>query len=161
MSDGPADDNTSTELAEFDPALVARFAQMATLVPSEDGGGYERILDAILSAESWEALSDPWNVTNADTLRGKRLRIDSIMRRPSQFAGGLGIFLVVKAIDTRTGEALVITTSSVSIVAQLVRAYALKMFPLVAEWVVADKPTDRGFYPQHLNILAATPAAQA
>lgn len=159
MSDGPAEDTTSTELATIDPAIVERFAQMATMVPSEDGGGYERILDAILSAESWETLSDPWESTNAEKLRNRRLRIESISRRPSSFAGGLGVFLVVKSVDTRTGEALVWTTSSVSIVAQLVRAYALRAFPLVAEVIIADRPTDRGFYPQHLRILAATPAA--
>ena len=159
MPDGPADDTTSTELATIDPATVKRFAQMATMVPSEDGGGYERILDAILSAESWETLSDPWESTNAEKLRGKRLRVESVMRRPSQFAGGLGIFLVVKSVDLKTGEALVWTTSSVAIIAQLVRAYALRAFPLVAEVVIADRPTSQGFYPQHLHILAATPAA--
>lgn len=157
---GTADDNTpSAEIVPIDPAIVERFAHMATLVPSEDGGGYERILDAILSAETWETLSDPWESTNAEKLRNRRLRIESIMRRPSTFAGGLGVFLVVKSVDTRTGEALVWTTSSLSIVAQLVRAYCLKAFPLVAEVVIADRPTEAGFYPQHLRILAATPAA--
>lgn len=159
MSDGTADAPSSAELVTIAPATVARFAEMATLVPSEDGGGYERILDAILAAESWEALSDPWEATNAEKLRNRRLRIESIMRRPSQFAGGLGMFLVVKSVDTKTGEALVWTTSSLSIVAQLVRAYCLKAFPLVAEVVIADRPTEAGFYPQHLRILAATPAA--
>jgi hypothetical protein len=159
---GPAQSDSSQNLpAEIDPAVVERFATMATLIPSEDGSGVERIVDAILSAESWESLSDPWESTNADKLRGKRLRVNSLMRRPSQFRGGLGIFLVVFCTDTANGEDLVWTTSSVSVVAQLVRAYCLRVLPAIVEMVIADRPTEAGFYPHHLRFLAATPAPAA
>lgn len=156
MPDGSAEEPASTELATMDPALAEQFAHMATMVPSEDGSGYERILGAILSAASWDKLSDPWEATNAEELRGKRLRIDSIMRRPSSFEGGLGVFLVVKSVDTKNGEAFIWTTSSVAIVAQLVRAYALRAYPIIAEVVVSKRPTERGFYPQHLHIIGAS-----
>ena len=142
------------EVAEFPRELVARFVEMATMVPSEDGGGMERIIDQLLNAESWEQLSDPWESTDAEKLRGKRLRVDSIMRRPSSYPGGLGIFLVVKSVDVQTGEALVWTTSSQAVIAQLVRAYAMGWIPCLVEMVIADRPTERGFYPHHLRFLA-------
>ena len=144
------------EVAEFPRELVARFVQMATMVPSEDGSGMERIIEQLLSAESWEELSEPWESTDAQKLRGKRLRIDGIMRRPSQFQGGLGIFLVVHSTDVGTGERIVWTTSAQAVIAQLVRAYAQGWLPCLAEMVIADRPTERGFYPHHLKFLAGS-----
>lgn len=144
-------------VAEFPRELVARFVQMATLIPSEDGSGMERIIEQLLNAESWEDLSDPWESTNAEKLRGKRLRIDSLTRRPSQYPGGLGVFLVVKGVDLGTGEAIVWTTSAQAVIAQLVRAYAKKWLPCVAEMIIADRPTEAGYYPHHLRFLAVDP----
>lgn len=149
------------EITEFPRELVARFVQMATMVPSEDGSGMERIVEQLLNAESWEQLSDPWESTNAEKLRGKRLRVDSLMRRPSTYPGGLGIFLIVKGVDLGTGEAIVWTTSSQAVIAQLVRAYARGWIPCVCEMVIADRPTERGFYPHHLRFLAVDPRRAA
>lgn len=157
MSEVAERDQQQGEVAEFPKELVAQFVRMATLVPSEDGSGMERIVEQLLSAESWEELSDPWEASNAEKLRGKRLRVDSIMRRPSQYRGGLGIFLVVKGVDLGTGEAIVWTTSSQAVIAQLVRAYAKKWIPCVCEMVIADRPTEAGYYPHHLRFLAVDP----
>lgn len=147
----------NAEVEVIDPAVVERFAKMAMLIPSEDGSGIERIIDAILSAESWETLDDPWDTTNVKTLEGKLLRINSLMRRPSSFKGGLGVFLVVHAINMDKGDKMVITTGSVNVVAQLVRAYALGVLPIFARWVVADRPTENGYYPHHLEIVGVAP----
>jgi hypothetical protein len=122
-------------------------------VPSEDGGGIERIIEAILSADSWDQVDAPWDTTNVKLLEGKTLRINSITRRPSSFKGGLGIFLVVNATDIGTGEAMVITTGSVNVVAQLVRLYMLESLPVFVKWIVADRPTENGYYPHHLEIV--------
>jgi hypothetical protein len=139
--------------------IVKRFAEMAVTVPTEDGAGSDRILEQLLSATSWEQLSDPWESSNGMRLRGKLLRIDNITRRPSTYEGGLGIFLVVEAVDTANGEKVVWTTSSLSVVGQLVRAYVMGWFPMYAEVVVADRPTERGYYPQHLRIENVKQAA--
>ena len=157
MSELDTRDEQEGTVAEFPRELVAQFVQMATLIPSEDGSGMERIIEQLLSADSWEDLSDPWEATNAEKLRGKRLRVDSLMRRPSQYRGGLGIFLVVKSVDLGTGEAIVWTTSSQAVIAQLVRAYAKGWIPCVCEMVIADRPTERGYYPHHLRFFAVDP----
>jgi hypothetical protein len=159
---GPAEpDDRSGDVAIIDPATVEKFATMAMLIPSEDGSGMERIVDAILSADSWESLADPWESTNAEKLRGKRLIVRSLTRRPSQFKGGLGIFLVVRSAWSSTGEEFVWTTSSVAVVAQLVRAWMLRALPAVVEMVIADRPTEAGYYPHHLRFIAGTPPQAA
>ncbi len=148
-------------IAPMNAELAATFAQMATLIPSEAGDGAERILAQILAAPSWEQLSDPWESTNALKLAGRRLLIRSCLRRPSDFRDGLGVFLVVDSIDTSTGEPVVWTTSSVAIVAQLVRAYALGQLPLYAHVVVADRATERGYHPHHLKFTGSPAPAAA
>lgn len=138
--------------------LARKFAQMATLIPAEKEDSVDTILAAILAADSWEHLADPWESTNAAALAGRRLLIRSLLRRPSDFRDGLGIFLVVDSVDANTGEPVVWTTSSVAIVAQLVRAYVLGDLPAYAEVIVAARPTEAGYRPQHLKFYGK-PAA--
>lgn len=151
MSDTPDPAGPGQALAVTNPELAARFAEMATLIPSETGDGAERILEQILAAPSWDHLDDPWESSNAAGLAGKTLLIRSCTRRPSDFRDGLGIFLVVDSLDARTGEAIIWTTSAVSIVAQLVRAYSLGELPAYAQVIVAERATERGYHPHHLK----------
>ncbi len=151
MTDTPDTGQPGTALNVMDGALARKFAEMATLIPSETGDGAERILAQILAAPSWENLSDPWESSNAAALAGKTLLIRSCLRRPSDFKDGLGVFLVVDSLNTETGEQVVWTTSAVAIVAQLVRAYALGDLPAYAHIVVAERPTERGYHPHHLK----------
>lgn len=153
-------DQPGTDVAILSEDLVKRFAEMAVMIPTEDGAGSERILEQLLSATSWEQLDDPWDSTNGQRLRGKHLRVDSITRRPSTYEGSLGIFLVVDSVDVDSGEKVVWTTSSISVVGQLVRAYVMKWMPLYVTVVVAERPTERGYFPQHLEITGhGKPAA--
>lgn len=146
---------TGTEVvpaAILTPDLARRFADMAMMVPSETGDATENILAAILNADSWEGLSAPWDTTDVESIAGRVLRIDSVIRRPSDFRDGLNLFLVVHYVDVTTGEASVLTTSSVSVVAQLVRAYAAGWLPIYAEFVIAERPTEAGYRPHHLKV---------
>lgn len=141
-----------TDVVQLPADLVKRFADMAVLIPDDTEDGGARMLDAILSAKTWEALNDPWESSNGEALVGKLLKLTSAKKMPSTFEGGLGIFLVIDYTDTNTGETGVLTTSAVSIVGQIAAAYAHEWMPLYAEVVVADRPTKRGFLPQHLKI---------
>lgn len=152
MTDTTEHPGTDIEVAgTIDPELARQFAQMAMMIPAEREGGADNILASILAAQSWEHLADPWEATNAAALAGKTLLIRDVLRRPSDFRDGLGVFLVVDSVDAGTGAKVVWTTSSVSIVAQLVRAYALGQLPLYAEVIVAKRPTEAGYRPQHLR----------
>jgi len=151
MSDNTTPGTDVAVRSELSPELVKTFAAMAMLIPSETTDALDSIISQILSAPTWEQLADPWETTGAERLAGRVIRIDTITRRPSQFKDGIGLFLVVEGVDTRTGEAIVTTTSAMGIVAQLTRAYAAGWLPLYAEWVIAERATENGYRPQHLK----------
>lgn len=160
MTKGTEVDPRQDEIAPVSPALIARFAEMATMIPTEDGQAYERIVEAILSSDTIDALDEPWESTKAELLLGKTLEIRGLTRRPSDFKSGLRLFLVVDSTDTATGERIVWTTGSVAIVAQLVRAYALGALPCYAELIIAERPTEAGYRPHHLKFWGQ-PSADA
>lgn len=143
------------EVEGYSAAVIAQVRELVAGIPGDDGTGGERIVTALLAAESIDDLNAPWEGTSGRALAGKRLAINGLSQRDSSFEGGTGIFLVVAAADAKTGEAVVFTTSSIAVVLQLAKAWAMDMFPLLAEVVVAPRPTARGFYPYHLRILAA------
>lgn len=139
----------------FSDETLRRFAQMASIVPASDGAGSERILLAILNADNWDALDDPWDTNKTDDIVDQEISIYEISRRPSRFADGLGMFLVIRSKFVGDDKEFVWTSSSVSVVGQLVKAYCLGALPLVAVLRKADTPTERGYHPQHLEILAS------
>jgi len=138
------------------PAEVAeRVRQLAAAIPGDDGSGAERIVTQLLDAQTIDDLNAPWEGTSGRNMAGKRLAIRGVTQRPSQFSDGAGIFLVADAVDAKTGEPAVFTTSALSVVIQLARVHQLGLFPVIADVVVAERPTERGFYPYHLRIVAA------
>jgi len=133
-------------------AIIQKFGEMAVLIPKEDGNGAENILLQILNAETWEDLDKPWQSTDVADILGKRLTLVRAIRRPSSFADGLGQFVVCFMQDKRTGKEIVKATGAVAIVGQVATAYALNCLPLEIEWCQAARPTERGYYPQHLKV---------
>lgn len=132
---------------------LALFAQMAVSIPeADDGGAYESIVLQLLQADDIDALNAPWDTNGGEDLAGYRLKIEGITRRQSDYAGGLGLYLVCKGTNMGTGETFTWTTGSVSIVAQLARAWHLGGFPVFAELIVGDPSPTTGRRPQHLKI---------
>lgn len=157
------DEQQSAEVALINnAAILTMFAEMAVMIPADDGNATEDILNQILTAETWDQLDAPWEVSPIDDVLGKQLRIVSAKRLPSTFAGGLGVFLVLGLRDIVTGKEYVKTTGSVSVVAQVARAYALQCTDVIVEWKRADRASKNGYFPQHLKVLSATaPTARA
>ena len=147
----PADDGRPV----ISPEIARRVQELVAPIPGDDGSGAERIVLQLLSAQTIDDLNEPWEATSGRSLAGKRLSIRGVTQRPSQFDDGAGVFLVADAVDAKTGDIATFTTSAVSVVLQLAVAHKLGMFPIVADVVVADKPTARGFYPYHLRVIAA------
>lgn len=134
-------------------ATMALFAQMAVGIPeATDENAYESIVLALLGATDVDGLNAPWDTTDAEKLAGYRLKIETIERRASDYVGGLGLYLVCKGTNMGTGERFVFSTGSVSVVAQLARAWHLNVFPVIAELIIADTPTANGYRPQHLQV---------
>lgn len=148
-----------TAPAPISQEVAERVRAIVRDVPGDDGSGAERIVTQLLDAQSIDDLNAPWDGTATRNLAGRRLIIRGITQRPSSFEDGAGVFLVADAVDAKTGEPAVFTTSALSVVIQLARAWQLGLFPVIAEVVVADRPTERGFYPIHLRIVAAGNAA--
>ena len=131
------------------------FLPMVMMVPESEGDGADRIVLAILQAASWDELSDPWNAEKTAALADVDLAMHTITRHVSSYTEGMGVFLVVHCKRLDTDEECVFATGSVSIVAQLVRAYALGAFPIYGQIKRSDKPTAKGYYPMHLDITAS------
>jgi hypothetical protein len=136
----PSNDQPGKDVAPVvSEATLAVFAQMAAGIPiADDDQAYESIVSQILAAADVDALNAPWDTDAADRLAGHQLKIEELTRRPSDFKGGLGMYLVCKGVDQATGERFTWTTGSVSVVAQLARAYYLGKLPIVAQLVVGE-----------------------
>ena len=134
-------------------ATMALFSQMAVGIPeADDGEAYENIVLQLLNADGVDDFNAPWDTEAAANLAGKRLKIESMARRASDFAGGLGIYIVLKGVVLDTGEAFVFTTGGVANVASLARIHFTGKLPAIVELVIADTPTAKGYRPQHLKI---------
>lgn len=140
------------------PETMALFAQMAVSIPEADtGDAYESIVLQLLNADNVDDFNAPWDTDATEKLAGKRLKIESISRRQSDFAGGLGIYIVTKGVNLDTGEPFVWTTGGVANVATLARIHFQGRLPAIVEIVIADTPTANGYRPQHLKILTMEP----
>lgn len=134
-------------------ATMALFAQMAVGIPeADDGEAYENIVLQLLNAENPDDFNAPWDTAAAEQLAGKRLKIESMARRESDFAGGLGVYIVCKGVCLDTGEPFVFTTGGIANVATLARVHFTGKLPAIVELVIADTPTANGYRPQHLKI---------
>lgn len=144
---------------QADVAVVAEstlqtFLTFAQGIPdAEEGAGLDNIVSQILTGDTADDLDSAWQSTGGEKLIGKPMSITGVTKRPSDFGEGLGIYLVVAAILAETGESVTFTTGSVSIVAQLAKAYAGGMLPLDCRIVQSERPSARGYYAQHLEIL--------
>lgn len=153
-------DPTETELVPVvSQATMALFAQMAVGIPeADDSEAYESIVTQLLGADGVDALNAPWDADKAAHLNGHRLKIEEMSRRASDYAEGLGIYLVIKGTDLDSGEKFTLTIGSVSVLAQLARIWHLKGLPAIVELIIADRPTAKGFRPMHLKIYTLSAA---
>lgn len=155
------DDQAATEVATIiDQKLLEQFAEMAVMIPADLGGGTEDILRKILSAKTWDQIDEPWRSTSVDDILTKRLRVTKVTRRPSTFEGGLGMFLIVHLTDIKGGKEYVKSTGSVAVVGQFAALYAMGAKDIIIEWCKAKRPSESGYFPQHIVIHSATVAGQ-
>lgn len=146
---------------QVSPAVTARVRELVAGIPAADEASADRLILQLLDATGMDELNAPWDSSSTDALAGRTLSIRAVSQRPSRFEDGDGVFLVVDAIDGKTGERVTFTTSAVAVVLQLARAYQLGLLPVTAEVVRAETPTERGYYPVHLRILAVSPRQAA
>lgn len=149
----------STAVATYDSQLLTAaqaagvdLRAMLALVPEADDDAMVAIIVQIVNAQSPEQLDAPWSATGMERLDGQWISVRALKRMPSEYADGLGFYLIVDARIVETGEIVSVSTGSVSIIVQLLRANALGAFPLTVKPVIAAKPSANGFRPMHLEI---------
>lgn len=149
------------ETAELGEAqnLGVMVRNLIEAVPETDSSDAQyRIAQQILFAKDVSELDQPWSGTaGLGEYNGQEIVIHSIRRAPSSFKAGTGVFLILD-VEQATGEHTVVTTGSVSVVVQLLKAYDLNAFPLRVIPRVSDRESSNGYYPQHLEIVTAESA---
>lgn len=136
----------------FDSSVILRnVAELIDMVPEIEDGDELAIVAQIIQAGDLAELDRPWRTTEFDRFFETQIRVTGMRRRASDFAGGLGIYLILDVVDESTGELHTVTTGSTSCVAQLLAAHAMEGLPLVVTPCQAKKPSKNGYYPQHLR----------
>lgn len=134
-------------------ATALRLRELLATVPVADDNANAEIIDTLLTADSALDLNRPWDAVGAKELAGRLLRIDAIKARPSRFQGGIRAFLVVDARDVEKDERVTLTTSALAVVVQAARLHAEGWLPAWCNVEIAERPTERGFYPYHLRFV--------
>lgn len=136
----------------YDQALAAVPALFDAIADVDDDPT-PRMAAAILNADDpgdWEAVFSGKSIKDS---AGKRVRVTALRKAPSSYEGPIRQFLIAEIVDLETGEADVMTISSIMSVLQLLVAHQRGWLPLDVEVVRKGKPTKRGFFPIHLRAL--------
>jgi len=137
---------------------LAAFEAMIVDVPEAGGEAFESILGSIIRGNDVLDLDAPWRSAGLEELVNVPIVVLAIRKMPSDYQGGLPWFLVVDYADAGTGELSTFTTGAVSVVAQLVKAWAMGALPLACTLRQSERPSRAGYYPQHLEIARRQPA---
>lgn len=133
--------------------VIAFYERILEEVPDAGGDGIENILEQIAQAGDTSGLDEPWRAGGLGKYVDQAIVVQSIRKMPSDFGSGLSFFLVVDGAVRATGEKVTATTGSLSVVAQLLKAWQLGAFPVLVVPRLSKRPTKDGYYPQHLEFV--------
>jgi hypothetical protein len=122
-------------------------------VPEADDDAYVGIIRQLMSAETAADLDAPFTARSLEDYVDIPIRVLGIHKMPSDFDEGLGTYLVIDCEVHGTAGRHTLTTGSVNVVVQLVKAYTLDALPLVCVPRRAKKPTAKGYSPMHLEMV--------
>lgn len=131
--------------------VIAHIQSLIDELPQASEGDELAIVEQLLSAGTVEQLDRPWDSDSLEQYLGRRITILSARWRQSDYADGLGIYLILELVDEGTGEAAIAMTGSTSIVAQILQANHLVGLPISCVPVRAKHASARGYFPQHLE----------
>jgi hypothetical protein len=154
---------TTTALVPVSPTeALLQARSLIEDIPDVTDDPTPRMAAAILNAEDpedWEAIFKGRSIKDS---AGAKVRFVALRKAPSAFEGPIPYFLIADVINLDTGEADILTISSVMSMLQLVTANERGWLPLDAEVVRKATPTRRGFHPIHLKaITPPKPISQA
>lgn len=146
----------NAEVLESAPGMREAFLMMLAEVPTPDddpSAAAASIIGTILAAENAAELDKPWDSDGMRDYFDQVVIVRRITKRPSDFTGGLGVYLGCDCYIESTGQEMFISCGGVSAVAQLVRAHTLGALPLAVIPVRAKKATKQGYWPYHLEVM--------
>lgn len=123
-------------------------------VPEANEDAQVDIIRQLLEAKDAGDLNAPFSMEGLQEWEGQPVRIDSIRQMPSDYEGGLGVYLICEVTEPRSGARKTVSTGSTTIIVQLVKAHIAGWLPLLVVPRFAKKPTAAGFTPMHLEIVA-------
>lgn len=139
-------------------ALLEAYPGLVMAIPLAEGGDGSEMVADILAAESWEQLNgDEGSLPNARAVKGRELKVHGITRHESTEEGGIGWYLVIESTDIHTGELVRWQTSSMMVMAKLVKLSQLRCYPALVKISEAEKATKAGRKPLDMAVLSATP----
>lgn len=152
--------DANTTLVPYESQLLSKaraigvdLTPMLEQVPEADDDAYVGIIRSIIEAKDVAGLDAPWTAKSLQEYVDKPIRVDAIRKMPSDFDEGLGLYLVLDCTISNDGEKATLTTGSVNIVVQLVRAFTLNALPLVCIPRLSKKPSRNGYRPMHLEMM--------
>jgi hypothetical protein len=126
---------------------------LAADVPGGSENVYDDIIKQLVNADTVAELNDPWQAEGLKKYIDRELVVRGIKKVASSFENGLDIFLVIDAYDPRDDHELVVTSGSVAIVAQLIKAYVSDWLPLRVVVRTPKRESVNGRVPLHLEVL--------
>lgn len=135
------------QIAELEEILLGNAEVPADVVEDPEVVARE-IVARILAAESDAELEQFGGAIGWRDLEGVPIRIKNFRWRPSTFEQGAPVFFVVQGFRLDTGEAVVLTTGSLNVLAQLANmAKRGTLVDAVRCLVQSEKPTKAGYHP--------------
>ena len=132
--------------------LIAEYTKILESIPeAQDDDGVGFILD-VLNAETVDDLNREDSLPSLDSLAPCRLKFLDVVRRPSDLENGMPFYLVVDAMDTRTGEAIRFQTSAGTPMAVIASRWQRGQWPFVASFTKKAEATKGGYHPLQVKV---------
>jgi hypothetical protein len=146
---------TETQLLTAAQAAGLDLRPMLDAIPEADEDAYVSIIRQIVNATTVEQLDQPWVAGGLTDYVDQWLEVRALRRMPSDFADGLGFYLIMDCKVEDTGEIVATSTGSVAVITQLIKANQLRVLPCVVRPVMAAKASRNGYKPMHLEFRRA------
>ena len=139
-------------LDEFDAILTGQIDAPPTEVIDDPAEISRQIIMQLLGATTDEELQNFGNATGWRELEGVPILLKGFRWRPSSFDEGGPLYVIVNGFRADTGEAVVLTTGSANVLAQLSNM-ARRGTLVDSVWALerAKKDTAAGYRPLHLE----------
>ena len=133
--------------------LLRALESQARTIDDGNASVYEDIFGRIQAAQSAEALFADDEPLDAEEIMGQALQVWDISVIKSDFAEGLRWYVAIRGRLIAADEDVVVTCGATKVVAQLVQAKAMKLFPVVVKFVRKERATRAGMHPLSMVLV--------